>query len=353
MRERLWAAGRIVGYFTAVGLLLFGYHYFGCLADGNRVSPLAPFIDEVPTGAWMAALLFPLVARFTRRYPVGRSTWRKRVPLHLGAVAVYSAAHTSLLWTTRSALYPVCGLGRYHYGLMAARYPMEFFLDVLGYAITVSILYLFDRHVRAAHLEASLAKARLQNLQLQLRPHFLFNALNTISSVVYEDPRRADSMIAALSDLLRITLSDHDAQLVSIGREVDTLDRYLAVMRARFESQLRVDVDVEPEVQEALVPHLLLQPLVENSIRHGADPDSNAIRVELRAERDGQRLRVRVRDFGRGIRTGAFRAGTGIRNTRERLQAMYGGDYGFAIENCVDGGVSVTVSVPYQLSCAS
>jgi two-component system, LytTR family, sensor kinase len=350
MHARSRTGGHVFAYFTAAGLLLFGYHYFGCLANGEAISPLAPFVDEVLTGAWMAAVLFPFVARFARRHPITRATWLTRVPLHLGAVAAYSAAHTSLLWMSRTTLYPLFGLGGYDYGLMSARYPMEFFHDVLAYVIIVSILYLFDRHVRAAHLETTLAQARLQNLQLQLRPHFLFNALNTISSVVYENPRRADTMIAALSDLLRTTLADADEQLVSLEREMEMLDGYLAIMRARFEGQLNVAVQVEPDVRHALVPHLLLQPLVENSIKHGVDPRSNGIRVLLRAERDGRHTRLSVRDYGGGLPGGPLRTGTGIANTAERLRVLYGADHRFALQNCADGGLSVTVAIPYRTS---
>ena len=348
MSQRLKAGLRVFAYFTAIGLLLFGYHFLDRVANREVVSPLEPFINEVLTGAWMAALLFPLVARFARRYPVARTNWITRLPLHLGALVAYSVAHTSLMWLTRSALYPLFGLRSYDYGVMAARYPMEFFHDVIGYVATVSILYLFDHHVRAAQLEATLAQARLKNLQLQLKPHFLFNALNTISSIVYEDPRRADAMIAALSDMLRATITDAETQFVSLDREIEMLERYLDIMRMRFEDGLRVDVHVEPGVGKALVPHLLLQPLVENSIKHGADPQSNAVRVTLRAEREGLRTWVRIRDHGRGLPEGRVCRGIGLSNTVQRLEQLYGAEHTFAFENCTDGGLLVTVAVPFR-----
>ena len=114
-------------YFTAIGLLLFGYRYLGSIANRETVSARPPFIDEVLTGAWMAALLFPLVARFARRFPVSGLNWTARLPLHGCALIVYSLVHTSLLWVSRNALYPLFGLGPYDYGVMIARYPMEFF----------------------------------------------------------------------------------------------------------------------------------------------------------------------------------------------------------------------------------
>jgi two-component system, LytTR family, sensor kinase len=338
----------VFAYFTAVGLMFFGYRYLEYVANREPVSPLEPFINEVVTGAWMAALLFPLVARFARRFPIGRASLTVRLPLHVCALVVYSLAHTSLLWASRHALYPLFGLRRYDYGIMVARYPMEFFHDVIGYTLMVSILYLLGRHLRAAQLEAKLAHARLENLRLQLQPHFLFNALNTISSVVYQDPRKADAMIAALSDLLRATITDSEAPLVPLDREIETLQLYLDIMRRRFEDTLTVEVRVEPEVLKALVPHLLLQPLVENSIRHGADPRSKEVSVTLRAEREGANTRVRIRDRGRGLPGGHVRRGTGISNTAERLTQLYGADHTFAFENCVDGGLVVTVAVPYR-----
>jgi len=348
VNRRLQSGLRIFGFFTCIGLLLFGYRYLEHVSNRESVSAMEPFINEVMTGAWMAALLFPLVARFARRYPVERSNWIMRLPLHGCALLVYSIAHTSLMWGVRNALYPLFRLRDYDYGVMTARYPMEFFHDVITYTLMVSILYVFDRHVRTAQLKAKLAQARLENRRLQLQPHFLFNALNTISSVVYEDPRKADSMIARLSSLLRSTIQDSEAQVVPLDREIETLELYLDIMRQRFEDKLSVDVQIAPEVRKALVPHLLLQPLVENSIRHGIDPRSNAVTVTVTAELNGGRTRLRIRDCGRGIANGKPKRGTGISNTAARLEQLYGGEHSLEFENCEDGGLAVTVAVPYR-----
>jgi two-component sensor histidine kinase len=348
VKSRVQSGLTVFGYYTAVGVLLFGYRYLETVASREAVSPLEPLINELLTGAWMAALLFPLLAWFARRFPIERRNWLRRIPLHACALAAYSLIHTSLLWGGRAVLYPLFGLRRYDYGIMVARYPMEFFHDVIAYTVTVSILYLLDRQVRAAQLEGKLAQARLENLRLQLQPHFLFNALNTISSVVYEDPRKADAMIAQLSGLLRATITDSESQVVPLDREVETLELYLGVMRHRFENKLSVEVRIAPEVRKALVPHLLLQPLVENSIRHGTDPESNAVNVTVTAERDGAQTRLRIRDCGRGIQEGKMRRGTGISNTAERLERLYGSGHTLQFENCEDGGLAVTVAVPFR-----
>ena len=349
MHPRLRSGLRIWGYFTAIGALLFGYRYFEYVSNGEAISPLEPLINELITAAWVAALLFPFIARFARRFPIQRDNWAYTVPLHTVSLVIFSLTKTSLMWGGRKVLYALFGLGTYNYGIMAARYPMEFFHDVIAYVVIVALLYLFDRHVRTAQLETRLAEARLENLRLQLQPHFLFNALNAISSAVYEDPRKADAMIAGLGNLLRTTISDSDAQIVPLERELETLQLYLDIMRHRFEDKLQVDIQIAPDVQKALAPHLLLQPLVENSIRHGVDPRSNAVNVTITAERDGDHTRVQVRDSGRGFPQTGMKKGTGLSNTAERLRQLYGANHQLQFENCKDGGLLVTVAFPYQI----
>ncbi len=337
----------VFGYFTAVGLLLFGYRYFEGVASRARMPVMEPLVNELISGAWTAALLFPFVARFARAYPLERGNWARRLAMHGGALLVFSLAHTTLIYGSRLVVYPLVGLGAFDYGILTARYPMEFFHDAIAYPTIVSILYMSDRNVRAAQLEARLAEARLENLRLQLQPHFLFNALNTISSVVYEDPRKADSMIARLSDLLRTTISGRDGQEVPLEREIETLELYLDIMRQRFEEKLQATVEIAPEVRQALVPHLLLQPLVENSIRHGMDPQSKAVRVSVKAEREGDQTRVVVCDHGRGLNDG-MRKGTGLTNIAERLRQLYGTAHTLRFENAETGGLQVTVAIPYR-----
>ena len=346
MRGKLSKGLTIFGLFTAVGLLLFGYRFLDYAARANRINFEVPLVEEL-TGAWAAALLYPLLVRFARRFPLTRGTILAAFPLHLGAMAAYSVLHTLMMWGSRTVLFPVLGLGPYDYGIMSMRFPMEFFNDVICYWVFVTILQLFDRQVRAAQLEGKLAETRLQNLRLQLQPHFLFNALNTISAVMYEDPGKADAMISRLSDLLRNTLQESNAQEVRLDHEIQTLELYLDIMRRRFEEKLSVNVQVAPDVQEALVPQLLLQPLVENSIRHGIDPVTNAVSVTVTAARDGDEIRLQVRDSGRGIAAG-YRKGTGLSNTAERLRQLYGPRHKLELENCEGGGLLVTVAVPFH-----
>lgn len=336
------------GFFTAVGLSLTLYVYLDYVANRETISFWEPFIWEM-TGAWFAVPLFLFIVPFARQFRIERGRIAGRLALHGAVLAAYSVLHTSLLWVSRIYIYPAVGLGHYNYGIMRARYAMEFFHDCIAYCVVVSIVYLFDNRVRSAQLEGKLAAARLENLRLQLQPHFLFNALNTISSVMYEDPRKADSMISRLGDLLRRSISDAEAQEVPLEREIETLQLYLEVMRQRFEDKLQVDVRMDEEVRRALVPHLLLQPLVENSIKHGVDPRSHAVSVTITAARKGEATHIAVQDSGRGLPAGGVRKGTGLANTAERLERLYGERQRLALENGDGGGALVTVDVPYRV----
>jgi two-component system LytT family sensor kinase len=235
---------------------------------------------------------------------------------------------------------------------MPVRYFMELPSDVIGYAMTVGLTTLYYRQFRAAQLEKTLAQAQLQNLRLQLNPHFLFNTLNTISSVMYEDVRIADRMIARLSDLLRSTLDQGDAQEVTLEREIEFLRLYVETMKARFEERLEVDVETSAETRGAMVPPLVLQPLVENSIKHGADGQTSKVRILVRAARENGSLRLEVRDHGPGIsgtKSAALKSGIGLSNTAERLERLYGGTHRLDLRNADDGGLVVTLQVPFHV----
>jgi LytS/YehU family sensor histidine kinase len=229
---------------------------------------------------------------------------------------------------------------------MRVRYWMEGSMDVIVYAITVTLIWLIDRFYAQAELRSELAQAQLRNLQLQLQPHFLFNALNTISSVMYEDVAAADTMIARLSEFLRLTLRRADHQEVRLSGELELLDAWLSIMRARFEGDLEIQMAVEPEARPAFVPQLILQPLVENSIRYGADPKTHRIAIRIEARRVNGHLSVKVRDHGPGVKD--LREGVGLSNTRSRLSKLYGARHEFSIANAADGGLEVAIEVPWR-----
>jgi signal transduction histidine kinase len=207
------------------------------------------------------------------------------------------------------------------------------------------------REAQAARLEAELAEARLQALRLQLQPHFLFNTFHTIAMLVREgrDEAAVDT-IAVLSDFLRYVLDHSGEQEMTLRQEVDVLQSYLAIERIRFDSALQVDLDVPAEAEAALVPTLILQPLVENAVRHGIEPSRRATgRLSIRARRRGDRLVLQVADDGVGLDVGAgVEAGIGLSNTRARLDRLYGDASHLVFDTRPGRGLTVTIEIPFH-----
>jgi two-component system, LytTR family, sensor kinase len=319
-----------IALFTIAQTLRFTYFYFGDIARGVPGTFLQRLLEE-GTGGVASFVLFLGVVAFVWRAPVDRGGWKSRVPLHVGAAVVYSMAHTTLLWAMRSAVFPLAGLGPYDYGRMSARYVMEFGQDAISYASFLALITLYryyramrDRELHAERLQRGLAQAQLQNLRLQLQPHFLFNALNTISSTVYEDARSADRMIGQLAELLRVSLRTSTEQEVPLGEELAMLELYLGLMRARFGERLCVRVEADPAVVSVRVPSLVLQPLVENAIRHGNVSRVGRGTVVVRAFRAGHDLRIEVENDGADPVPSTNGDGFGLRLTSERLRLLYG-----------------------------
>ncbi len=205
-----------------------------------------------------------------------------------------------------------------------------------------------DRERHAVALAAGLHRAKLDALRLQLQPHFLFNTLNAISTLVHRDASAADELIGDLSDLLRVSLQTTDHQ-VPLARELELLDRYLAIEKTRLGERLRIVREIEPGTESALVPTFLLQPLVENAIRHGIEPRLAAGTITLRAQRDQGRLKLLVADDGVGVAAsnGRGRRGIGITNTEERLHALHGEAATLVIATPVRGGTEVRIALPF------
>lgn len=348
--------------FTALGFLNFAYRYLDDLARGHTHT-LGIRLFEEGTGAYSALALFPALLWAVRRFRIRRDNWWKMIPVNLLVMVAFSISDTTLMAVSRKLLAPLFGLGPYDYGIMSYRYPMEFANHVFGFWFCLGAIYLFDsyqesrnRQIATAELEARLAEAQLQNLRLQLQPHFLFNALNTISSVMHEDVDRADAMLAQLSDLLRRTLRAANSQEISLEEELAMLKSYLAIMEARFGDDLRVEFAIDPAVSRALVPQLILQPLVENSIRHGRVAESSRVDIQVRAAQENGRLLLEVSDNGPGIPEldrAEWKKGVGISNTEERLEGLYGADQELLLENSNGRGLTVKVRLPLRLAAAT
>lgn len=233
-------------------------------------------------------------------------------------------------------------------------------LDVLVYGSVVGVCVAIrssrgaqERERRAVELEGRLARARLQALSMQINPHFLFNTLNSITTLVYVDPRAADEMLGDLSELLRRSLDSMEQQEVSLAEELGFLEGYVRIEQKRLGERLRVERSIPEDLMMALVPTLVLQPLVENAIRHGIEPRRGPGRISIEARREDRHLHLIVRDDGRGMvgpdGDGSERCGIGLSNTRARLRALYGTDQSFAVGNTEPQGCRVDIRLPLHL----
>ncbi len=352
-RPSLWLAS-FAGT-SLISFLLFWYRYLEDVVTGRHGTFGWRAIDEL-TGAVYGVPIVVAMFVVGWYFPLEREHWRKSLPAHGVALLLFSVIHTSLNWGVRATLYPVFGFGAYDYGAMPLRYLMEFPNDVIFYLINQVIVAAFRYYRTMRDRELSLAQAELRNLRLQLQPHFLFNALNTISATMYDDPAAADAMIEELSELLRLSLRTVHTQEVPLRAELEALSHYIALMRARFGDKLAVAVDVDPAATNALVPSLILQPLVENAVRHGKVSLLGSGRIDVRARRVGDRLTIDVLDDGPGATAAVANSkGVGLSATAERLRLLYGDAHGFSAGNAqVNGGFgfAVAIAIPFR-PCAS
>lgn len=310
-------------------------------------------------GAWYLLLLAaPLLVIAARRLRLTSRIGPKEVAYHLvllGAISVAHAAVFHALLRTVATRPPhlsfLEGLSRAATG--ESHLNVLFYIGVLIAAIALDLQQQArDRELRSRELETQLAQAQIMALRMQLNPHFLFNTLNTIAMLVREsDNDRAVRMLAGLGSLLRHVLEDIGRQQVPLSEELEFIQRYLHIEGLRFEDRLRVRIDVEPGLFDALVPNLILQPLVENAIQHGIARRGTAGHVGITAARDHDRILLAVRDDGPGLGEDAApggRAGVGLENTRGRLHRLYGAEGQLEVRDAEDGGVVAVVSFPLQ-----
>lgn len=217
-----------------------------------------------------------------------------------------------------------------------------------------------ERERVTLQLETKLARAQLEALKIQLQPHFLFNTLNTISALLHRDAEAADRVLSRLGDLLRLSLQHSGKQEVMLRQELEFLERYLEIQQTRFQDRLTVRFDTDPEVLDALVPTLVLQPLVENAVRHAIEPRAARGHLDIRARRRDGRLRLEVADDGPGLGPAgpgdingagipSTGSGIGLANTRARLEQLYGKGHRFTLANAPAGGLVVTLEIPYRV----
>jgi two-component system LytT family sensor kinase len=346
--------------YSGIAVLMTGYRYLDDLT--RQLSGTFPMRAlEEGTGVYSVFLLLPFVFLFARKYLFERKGWLRLSLLHLAGAVLFSAAHTTMMALSRQFLAPLIGLGEYDYGIMKYRYPMEFSNDLVGFTVIVGLYSFYQRlriaqaqQLAAAELQTQLVQAQLENLRLQLQPHFLFNTLNTISSVMYEDLRAADAMITQLSDMLRLTLRASRAHEIPLAEELEITRLYLDLMQKRFENKLRVTYSIDPALNTSLVPQLILQPLLENSLRHGMKSGSTAMDLSIAARRENGSLILQVSDTGCGLGeidpSMVFGRGLGLSNIRDRLLHLYGDRQQFSISNRPSGGAEVMLRVPLHAS---
>jgi hypothetical protein len=341
---------------TVLGLLLFVYRHLENVASRGHEPYIRPLVQEV-TAAWIGVCLFFPVRALARRFPLHGPGWPRRVPVHVAGLLVFAGIYTSVIWLVRSLLFPLLGQGPYDYGVMPVRYFMELPAQAIVYSLFVTGVHVADhsrrtraRELATAQLQGQLARTQLENLQLRLQPHFLFNALNTISSTMYEDPAAADEMIGRLSELLRASLRTRQSQEVTLREELETLDAYLSLMRARFGSQVEVSVRADEDALPLAVPALLVQPLVENAFRHGRAAQSGSGRIEVHARRDADTLRIDVRNDVEAEATPAPGNGLGLSLTSERLRLLYGDRGRFRAGTDASGWFEVALSLPARVA---
>lgn len=340
----------------AFGLLMLAALSLCYLVEENQVPRLS-------LAAWFLIwmLWIPiqgLVSRVVERHPIDRPSWRRSVPLYLLS-SVFLLAGLLILRVLLDQLFNLLN-GSEFQGFR----PRAFLIQSVVYdafagcgfvALAHASIYsrqLNGRQIREAKLQARLAEIQLGFLRAQLQPHFLLNSLNLISAQIYDDVERADAMISDLGALLRATLESSEQQEIALAEELQLLDLYLDIARTRFEDSLSVESHVDPKTLDALVPSLLLQPLVENAIRHGMSTGRRPTLVRIAVHRDPYSVLITVADNGPGFpqpfAPGDETAGIGLANTRQRLEQLYAEDHRLSITNLPEGGARIEIELPYR-----
>jgi two-component system, LytTR family, sensor kinase len=308
---------------------------------------------------YVPALLTPLIFRLAYRFRVDGPHWLRALGVHVFCACSFAVVHWACMISTRLLLFENAN--------KAATIPWLVFLQrqflqnldwtLMVYSTIVGLSYAlaYNREsqagaIRAAQLETRLAEARLRTLEAELHPHFLFNTLHAISTLVHTNPDSADRMISRLSDLLRLTFDRSGAPRVSLQEELEFLQKYLEIEQTRFHDRLSVRFDIDPETLDAEVPRLILQPLVENAIKHGVSPKPGNGLVQIVSRRQDGVLWLEVSDNGVGLSSGArdrLRRGIGLSNTRDRLECLYGSRHKIEFS---DGstGLAVRLEIPFQ-----
>lgn len=348
--SRRWQRwGVILAIWTIVGLFYASRDF---LMASVRGQPLPTPRELVPTmlDAYAWAVLTVPILWLSSRFRFRRDSWLRSLPVHLAAAVIVATLVVWFNWNVARQIYTGWDHTFDRFLAGSLHWNMQWYLMIVVIDHAVDYYRGFrDRQLHASRLETQLVNAQLQSLKMQLQPHFLFNTLHAISELVYEDPDAADRMITRLGDLLRLSIDASVAQEISLQEELEFLRAYVEIEQTRFQDNLTVRMQIEPDTLDAQVPNLLLQPLVENAIRHGTAARTGAGEIMITAARENGTLRLVVKDNGKGLSTERpVREGVGVGNTRARLQQLYGEAHRFELRNGSGGGVVATVEIPYR-----
>ena len=288
----------------------------------------------------IALLFLPGIVWLAGRFPIERKSRFKGLLVHIPACFLFSVGHSCLYWL---ACYASNQLGETLF--------FRFHPNLLTYWAIVGFTQAIDYFGRYTRRERELADAQLLLLKSQLHPHFLFNALHAVSASMHEDVKSADRIISRLSDLLRLTIESIGRHEVTLRQELDFVEKYLEIERFRFQERLKLVLDVDPVTLDAMVPSMILQPLVENSIHHGFGANMEKGEVTIEARRAGPKLIVRVIDNGRGFAgdaEGAQKQGVGLTNIERRLDQLYPSNHRFEWGAPIETGSVVSIEIPFH-----
>lgn len=344
-----------------MGILHSVRHFFSIPGSGragiNYLETLSWSLNEW----YLWGLLSLIIVWVSRKIVFRQKSWHISVIVHIVAALVVGSLHVILFTLIGRAVslyfrepYPILPC----IGIFAGPLGIRLFYSMLVYSLIAFVIYAlnFYRHSqrqeeRAIRSEAKLIQAQLEALKMQLHPHFLFNTLNAITALVRESPDAAENMITRLSDLLRTTLDSEGIQKVSLRQELEFLDRYLDIQQVRFENNLCINKSIAPEVLDALVPSLILQPLAENAFRHGITKQIGTGELLLDISLRDKFIIIKISNTGPKIEGQIAidrKEGRGLANTRERLKQLYGDKGSLVLEARQGGGATVTVTIPFE-----
>ncbi len=340
---------------TAWGVLTASQSYLLYKSYNQKTIPVVPLTVLALTQAWTWFALMPGILILAKRFPIQKPGLARNLTAHILAGAVFTLldiAARALIESNMPWARPISFQSRFGNLLLTSfQSSLLVYWAIIGVFHTIAYYRrLEERERRASQLEANLAQAQLQVLRNRLQPHFLFNTLHAICTLVHKDPDAADHAITLLSDLLRMALESEAVQEIELQRELEIVQRYVEIEATRFGDRLKVRIEIPDDVRHASVPSFLLQPLVENAIRHGIASRSQGGRVEVIANRKQEKLELLIQDNGKGLGSVPVREGVGLANTRARLEQLYGDEASMTISEAAAGGVFVRIAIPFRSS---